>query len=220
MGLLTDELGLATIASALVGQEAVILARRLPTNYVPPTGHTPTVGTRTAWRPPVGPTFAAWGTPEQRQEWLDAVSPDDPGARTRLEHDLDLMRRRGYDLGLTDDQRSRLLRQLADLPDDPTALREFVASILNDAEPMETSTRGARKTYRVHSITAPVFDPDGIMLMSITIDGFRSPLKKQQLDAYATRLVGAVTELTQTLHGRLPADWPARTETPARRART
>jgi DNA-binding IclR family transcriptional regulator len=209
MGQLTDELDLGTFATTVVGNEVVVLARRLPPHYVSPTGHVPPVGSRTKWTPPVAPMFAAWGPAAQREQWLASAADD--ATRSRLELELGQMRQRGYDMTVADDTRSRILRSLAELPDDPTALRAFVTSLLDQAEQGNGAPAGGAQ--RIHAITAPAFGSDGTLLMSITIDGFRAAMRRRQAEEYAAHLLSAVSDLTVALQGRFPADWPARTGT-------
>jgi DNA-binding IclR family transcriptional regulator len=53
-------------------------------------------------------------------------------------------------------------------------------------------------------MTAPVFDADGEVALTLNLVGFRQPLPGAQVPAVGERLRDAGLRVTRTIHGRVP----------------
>jgi DNA-binding IclR family transcriptional regulator len=213
MEALTEELGLASIVTGLLNDETVILARRLPNEYRAPAGRVFDLGNRQPWAPPVGPAFAAWAAPEDTQRWLDRGFTGAADRRPYYEQRLGEIRRRGYDIALASDPRTRLLKAVMLLEDQASAdtrdaIRDLLDELDNDREPAEPSNSDQERL--VFHITAPVFGRNSDVVITLTLDGFHKPLANRDVRAIGERLLNSTERVTQAIHGRFPADWPRR----------
>ena len=59
-------------------------------------------------------------------------------------------------------------------------------------------------SYRVSVMTAPVFDGDGHVALTLNLVGFRQPLPGAEVPAMGERLREAGLRVTRTIHGRVP----------------
>jgi DNA-binding IclR family transcriptional regulator len=208
---LSDEVDLPCVVSGRIGDETVVFARRLPSHYRDRPA--PPIGRRIRWAPPIGPTFAAWAPAELQEMWLSRVEPDAPEDQAHYQRVLREIRKRGYDLGLESDARSRLLRAISSLEGTPDArqLREIVDDLLEDMSRGEGSGAGlGRPTtkHMVQSMIAPVFDRAGNVVITLTIDGFPGPLQTREINRYADILLDHAGQVTRAIHGVFPEDWP------------
>jgi DNA-binding IclR family transcriptional regulator len=217
---LSEDLGLAAIVSGRVGDEMVVLARRLPPGYVPPSGRPPTIGTRSAWAPPIGAIFTAWADESVQRAWLDRTDETHRGERREhYEARLEEIRQRGYEVGLVHDSRSRLLRAVrnADEAANPQELRQLVMDLLDHLQDDDgVAASGAGGKQMLYSITAPVFGSGGDVVISITIDGFSKPLGRREIERYGNRLAHSADQVTRAIHGQFPTGWPAAKSVPAK----
>ena len=215
MEVLTEELGLASIVTALLNDETVILARRLPNDYRAPAGRVFDVGNRQSWAPPVGTTFAAWAGPEDTQRWLDRSFNGATDRRPYYERRLGEIRRRGYDIGLASDPRTRLLKAVMLLedqasPDARDAIRELLDDLDHDREETQAELGRSGEEHLVFHITAPIFGRNGDVVITLTLDGFDKPMANRDIRAIGERLLNSTDRVTNAIHGRFPTDWPRR----------
>ena len=143
------------------------------------------LGQRQPLIPPMGALFAAWEDQQQQEEWIEAAQPN-AEQREELRDTLSRVRERGWSLGLESEGHRRFndaVKRIAPEGATPEQLREMadIASAINiqDSEPTNLISG---QTYKVRSISAPVFDPAGHVTMMLTLFGFRDMTKEEILE--------------------------------------
>jgi flavin reductase (DIM6/NTAB) family NADH-FMN oxidoreductase RutF/DNA-binding IclR family transcriptional regulator len=118
--------------------------------------------------PPTGSVFAAWLGEEALDEWLLGSAPD----ASALAHkaSLELVRRRGYSIGLLSDAQRKIDHFLnavaAGSKNVPTInVRDLTAQLNFDPPDLDDET-----LRKVFWISAPVFDRDGKVVMALTLN--------------------------------------------------
>ena len=199
---LSAELGLQCLASAAIGTDIVILGRAgTPT----PLGFSVEVGQRLPLVPPLGTVFVAWSPPEEIDAWLRRLGASaGEDELTRYREAVATVRRRGYSVALEAAAHARLGRALADVAAGAgaSALREEVLRLvaeLGHEEYILGELTGAAR-YQVNHLAAPVRDPDGRVVLALTLVGFRDRIDAAELAPLGRRLVaeaGAVERAMQ-----------------------
>lgn len=143
---------------------------------------------------PFGRDFLAWSGADTRRAWLEAIGQPDPGLRQRMTAVLQEIRNRGYvverltreyvrvytalralsDNGEIDTITTQLARAFADL----TTIDVLAAEMEDEA------------VHSVATISAPITDDDGAVVMSVTAAVFGT------LDSDAIRTLGAKVRRT------------------------
>jgi DNA-binding IclR family transcriptional regulator len=207
MRTLSEELGLEVLASAAVDWEIVILARA---GTPLPLGASVPLGQRLPIVPPIGSVFVAWADDHDVDEWLRRVGPD--ATPEELEHhrsSLAAVRERGYAVALEADAREQLGDALAHLAGDARAAKvrgviERVIAELSHEEYL-LGDLDRRATYRVNTMGAPVFGPDGDVVLALFLVGFRGRLTGAGIEEHGNRLLQATRTVTKSLHGVEPS---------------
>jgi flavin reductase (DIM6/NTAB) family NADH-FMN oxidoreductase RutF/DNA-binding IclR family transcriptional regulator len=195
---LAQELHVECVASAVLGEEMVLVARAgtlaseaLPTD----------VGRRIPFVPPLGTAFVAWASPPARQAWLDRLGrAPDPEARVVLEHTLATVRRRGFSIGRDVAWHARAARLLSTEPtagteaDTAEQMRALIRTLPPDYESPDASADAD-----VRTVSMPVFGPQHsvVLVLSVTVAG-RSGLGAD-LEETVSRLGAASTAVTAAL---------------------
>jgi DNA-binding IclR family transcriptional regulator len=193
---LSDELGVQTVASAVLGEEMILLAR---TGKPEPMGVSVQIGARVPLVPPLGTAFLAWAPAAEVETWLRRLGPEaSDGELERYRLALDTVRRRGYTIGLDADARVRLGRAIEEHGDPRGAIED-----LGHAEYILTELESA-PAYRLSLMAAPVFGSDGRVALTLTLFGFRQPLRADEVPRYAKRLLEATANVTRAIAGREP----------------
>ncbi len=199
MAELSEEFDLQCLASqALVRDdgvdEIVILAA---TGSRRPLGIDIQPGQRMPLRPPLGSVFVAWAGAEEIDRWLGNLGPKATKADfARYREALEVVRERGYSVGLGGDEQQRMVEQLGRGESGngaPAGAEEYALTELAD-----------EAAYRVNHIGAPVFDARGRVTLALFLIGFQGQIPAREVPAYAKRLVEAAGEVTDALHGRAP----------------
>lgn len=202
MRALSDRLDLECLATAVIGDEMVVLARAgRPRGLA---GTVP-VGQRLPLTPPLGSVFMAWAEDEEVERWL-ARAPDGETERHRLA--LHHVRERGYAVGLEPDPTATLGQALAHLSGEarPTRVRSVVAQLLEELgqdEYMLTTVEPAH-SYRVNHVVAPVFGPEGRVELALSLFGFPGRITGDELADLADQLRAATRTVTKSIHGSEP----------------
>lgn len=196
MARLSRELDLEIVASTAIGGQIVILAsagtpRPLGINVQP--------GLRMPLVPPLGTVFVAWSGPRAIDAWLNRLGPDaSEEDLDRYRRALEVVRRRGYSVGLGGDEQQRMVESIASAggsgrraPSAPG--EEYALDELADGAP-----------YRLNHIGAPVFGPDGQVALALFLIGFRGQIAADEVPRYAQRLVEEAAEVTAGLRGVVP----------------
>jgi DNA-binding IclR family transcriptional regulator len=111
--------------------------------------------------------------------------------RERYRRAVDVVRDRGYSVGLTPPG-ERLVRTMEQ---SVKGLRDEYALV-----ELDSSAR-----YRVNHIGAPVFGPRGEVALALFLIGFHGQIPAEQVPQLAERLVAAAGRVTKAIHGVEPA---------------
>jgi len=199
MEALAEELEVECVASAVVGDEMVLIARAgslrsatLPT----------AVGRRIPFEPPMGTAFVAWASGAARQAWIDRLgAAKTPETVEALDRTLAEVREAGYSVG----RGTRWHRQAAQVlsreqPDsarDETAqqMHKLIAMLPPDYESPRVDADDVR------TVSTPVLGPQGgvVLVLSVTVAGRRT--LATDLPWTVERLKAAAAAVTKALEG-------------------
>jgi DNA-binding IclR family transcriptional regulator len=203
---LSRELGMEVAVTAAAGSDIVFLAR---SGRPQARGLPVHPGQRVPLTPPLGTTFLAWADEVDVITWLQRAPVSTIPAE--LEHyraALDVVRRRGYSIGLEASARKGLGDSLDHLADEPraegvrTAIAESIAELGHAPYQLEhVDTEGC---YDVSTIAAPVFDASGTVPLSITLVGLPPATSGRDVLAYGERVRDCGLIVTKQTHGSVP----------------
>ncbi|MGE2716450.1 flavin reductase family protein [Mycolicibacterium litorale] len=159
------------------------------------------VGTDLPFVPPNGSALAAWREPAAIEEWVK-VLPE--SARAAQRRRLEVVRKRGYSLGLISEAQREFASALDELARDPLTpagdgLTELATRLSYDPEVLDDEIRRA-----VRVVAVPVFDADGAAALALTLYGFTEPDAHGGIDAIIERACETSRAATKKLGGRLP----------------
>lgn len=185
-----------SLAASLIERDVVVLA----TTSRPGSGLSPTaVGQRIPFVAPFGALWLAWDERPDIQGWVDGLG----GAATEpalesYRRTVSRVRDRGWSIGLGDPAHSEL-EDLLVRSSDPAQresleprVRELSAQIGSQYEPEDLA---AGVTYDVRNISAPVFDSDGDVVLTLTLYSFARRLTRNEIETYALALREACTRI-------------------------
>jgi DNA-binding IclR family transcriptional regulator len=209
---LSERLDAEVVASVVVGEEIVIVARA---------GRSGTgrlwVGARLPLVPPLGTVFLAWSGDATIEAWLRRVGPSVTDADLdRYRRAVAAVRERGYSVALEAEARERLGQVLAELADHPGpdlraaldgAVDDLGHAVYNLVDEQVASTVGDDPAARavVQNIVTPVFGRRGEVVLALTIDAFAEPLDVSDVPRYASALLRSARAVTAATRGRAPA---------------
>lgn len=197
---LSSDLGLGCVASARVGDDMLILAVTGPPQ---PFGSRAHVGERLPIAPPLGLAFIAWADPATIEDYLDASGRTLTAAERRhYSEALELVRERGYGVVLDSSTRRRLselMLRSRNVEDSRRhhELDEILVELALDDYALIGGAEDAE--YAVTALTAPVFTPDGDVILVLTIVGFSGPVRADALPRYAARMFEATSAIQATM---------------------
>lgn len=193
------ESGGQCIASTRLGDELIVAA-----SAGQATGAVPSipVGRRLPFAPPLGSTFAAWSSEDQIDSWMGGRA--DEGTRKAYRAALQKVRDRGFAVALL---KAGSLRALAERFDDrrdgpgshSADIEEFVRGFEVDPSSMSSELGPA-----VRMISAPIFDGDGRVVLSLTLQGFPPPSGEPTVRRYVDSLLDGARRITAALGGPRP----------------
>jgi DNA-binding IclR family transcriptional regulator len=197
---LSHDLGLGCLASARVGDDMLMLAVTGPPQ---PFGSRVQVGERVPIAPPLGLAFIAWAGPATIEHYLDLSGRKLTVAeRRQYAEALALVRERGYGVVLDSSTRHRLvgvLRSSGEL-DDSRRQHELDEILVELALDDYALLRGGDDAeYAVTALTAPVFTPDGEVILVLTLVGFSGPIRADELPRYAARMFEATAAIQSAM---------------------
>lgn len=192
---LADELGVRCVASTLRGDDIVILevaGRERPFRTSIQAGH------RLPFVPPVGTVFIAWGTEAETERWLDRAGDDVTGStRATYRAALEAVRRRGCSLSLDGPARQRLETALGD--DQPGAVADAVHDLVREKYFLLDLDK--RADYELSFLAAPVFGPDGRVVLAVTVYDLPPTSSAADVEALIARVLGTTRAITAVLGG-------------------
>lgn len=206
MRLLAEECACECVASVVVADEIVLVALA---GRPRARGADVRVGQRVPMIPPLGPVFIAWAGDEMVERWLDALGPaGDAAERAHYRAALASVAERGFSVGLESGARARVGRVLAERaglaaggPPDPQ-VTSLIAALRHDYEVVELDV-----THRhpISNIAAPVFGPEGHVVLALTLHGFGTVMDEEATRRTAERLLSTTALVTRRTGGRAPA---------------
>jgi DNA-binding IclR family transcriptional regulator len=203
---LAAELGLEVTVTARAGTEIVFVAMAGPRQPHGPVLH---AGQRVPLVPPLGSVFLAWAPPADVEAWVQRAADTLSAAELdEVRRSLEVVRARGYDIALEAPARRSLEEALAVQAGAP--LDELRLSLEDAIAKLGHATYrilsvDPNRSYEVAMITAPVFGPDGDVLVALTIVGLPPKLRGRVALDYAERLRGIALVVTKESHGRIPS---------------
>jgi flavin reductase (DIM6/NTAB) family NADH-FMN oxidoreductase RutF/DNA-binding IclR family transcriptional regulator len=174
METLAGRLGCDCLAGARSGEEFVILASAGPgkTQWI-----SSAVGQRVPAAEPFGRTAMAWAHDADIERW---IATSDTLTRTEAYAMLDRIRARGYSVSV--------------------GTGEFgtaaPSSAVRDAMDPGSEALGERAEEKVHSISAPVFGPDGTAALVLSLYGLPPELDAGGVERCATELLAATRQIS------------------------
>ena len=202
MEAVAEELDVECVASAVVGEEMVLVARAgTLRSEVLPTA----VGLRIPFEPPMGTAFVAWAGEAAQKAWFDRLGKDaDPDAVARLRRTLEEVRDAGYSVARGHRWHSEaaevLTREVPDRRRDETAqeMHRLITSLPADYESPQVAADDVR------TVNTPVFGPGGsvVLVLSVTVAGHRS--LAGDLSSTVAQIKAAAAAVTKALDGESP----------------
>ncbi len=201
---LSEELGLECHAGIQVDDEILVVAR---TGARQPFGLGVEAGQRLPLVPPLGTPYVAWSGRAAIDAYLRRAARDRrPAQLERYRRAIEAVRRRGYSVALDAETRQRFGELAAKLADHPGAdlrpLEEAATELLGD-DYLLLELEGAAR-YDVTGISAPVFGPDGSVVLVVGVVGFGRGLPASRIPEVAGRVSGTTALITGDLGGALP----------------
>jgi len=145
-------------------------------------------------RPPFGAAAVAWGGPERADGWLAHAAPE---ARDGYRRALAAIRRRGF---VVEAPGTRLHDVVAHLGAAGRPLAELADQLARELDEGALPARiQATRRYLVSSVNAPVFDPDGRVVLILAVLGLPGVLTGREVNAVGQRVTRATTALTSAI---------------------
>jgi DNA-binding IclR family transcriptional regulator len=148
-------------------------------------------GVRLPFIAPFGREFVAWAPPADRTAWIDAAGPVNDVFRTRISKVLNEIQSRGYGIERLSDPLLRVYTALQALDDggmrDPISARLAAALAELTIVDVLRSEFVEAESCALATISAPIFDGGGTVVMSVSAQPYR------RLSAREVRDVGART---------------------------
>lgn len=209
MAKLTAELDLQCVATALVGDELMSLAK---------TGDTPAdqgirhVGERRPFVPPLGLGHVAWSTPERIDAYLAKIASRsarrDAEMRAHMRKSLSAIRSRGYALAANGPAMKSVWQVIWEYATHFenerywAQMHRLLGALSNDE--LQLLSLDQAGSLRLAYLSAPVFSPAGEVLLSISLSGFTRKLDARAVTRLAERVCAAAANVTNASHGRMP----------------
>ena len=196
MGKLAKELDRGAVALVRAGSDALCIARAGPRRArIDP----PEVGQRIPIMAPLVSVFAAWGSEEAVEQWLQRGSPA-PADQARARESLERVRARGYSVALEVPSRRRLGGLIADLAEQPHSerLREQLHETIGELGRSSFQlSESDGQPHSISTITAPVFDRHGEVCVAISLQVFARALDADGIAAIGDPLVDMTRALSR-----------------------
>ncbi|MGO4691946.1 flavin reductase [Glaciibacter sp. 2TAF33] len=172
------------------------------------TAQAPTrVGQRVPFMPPLGGVFAAWGDDSLRETWLGRLGPDATPEQIDAQRGApDRIRACGYSiaLGHTRGERLESLSTRVNLKEpgvSAEALKTVIREVTGGYNAEDVSDT---EQHELRSLSAPVFGPDGRVVLTLTLWGPPGTIPKTRIDELAQLLIGTAAAATTAVGGAVP----------------
>jgi len=203
--LLADELDAEVGLTAVAGRDVIFLARRGPEPLAASIGYP---GDRSPLLAPIGAVFMAWADDGAITAWLERASLD-------ARH-VDLYRRvlteirgRGFSVPMPPIGADAVADAMTRLREEPTAddAEQQLTEALQKADEMLLLLDELSGFDEVvfKTVAAPIFDPIGRVLLSLSITGPEHPVRVDRVLQLGQRLVQSAGIATRQARGRVPS---------------
>ena len=206
MAQLTAELGLQCVATAVVDDELLSLAK---TGNPPADQGIRRVGERRPFIPPLGLGHIAWSRPELIDAYLArGAGHGDEQLRAFMLSALEVIRKRGYAMAANGPAVKSVWQVIwehaANFRDESywAQMRSLLGELSRDE--LQLLTLEHIGPVRLAYLSAPVFSPAGEVVLSISMSGFADDLDAAAVSRYVERLRTAAANVTSETHGRVP----------------
>jgi DNA-binding IclR family transcriptional regulator len=196
---LADRLDLSCSATIVDGGEMVVLDIIGDTQ---PTHVRHRIGARIPLLPPVGTVFRAWGSTEEVLNWLDQMDAHYGGDRASHLKSISDIRSRGYSVGGEQDLHIELDTAIKTISDDDSDSRQLAVAMIIADRLRNRSPEDGGET--VNYISAPVFGPEGDVVMSVNLFGRPGQIRRADVDRIASELLVTTDSITRRTGGVLP----------------
>jgi DNA-binding IclR family transcriptional regulator len=201
--ILASELDVETGVSSVAGGDVILLARRGPEPATPGLGYP---GERTAMLAPFGAVFMAWDEATAVDEWL-ARGGFRGKAADFYRGVLADIRARGFSVPL-DAVTPAVRAALVEMRNEPTGpgAEQRLAEALRGAPEGVLSLEGRSSADQVdfRTVAAPVFDPIGRVILSLSVSGPGHRVRVQAVIDLGRRVAQAASIATRQARGRSP----------------
>jgi DNA-binding IclR family transcriptional regulator len=167
------------------------------------------VGQTVPMAPPFGAAFVAWSDEARIEAWLAGAGAMSDEQREHYLAALRTVQERGYSVTLEIRSPERLAVALRRLRAQAYRTGAAVAEhhLLNQLlqEEYVIPDDDVPGKHRIEQVSAPVFDDQGDVALTLGLAGFAHDLTLEQLAGYVAPLLSATARLTARLGGRRPA---------------
>lgn len=191
-------------AISLVRDELVLTAAagHAKTNLAPTR-----VGQRVPFMPPLGGVFAAWGSAQLQERWISRLGAEaTPSELAGHRQALDRVRARGCSIALGHN-RGELLESLStrmNLRDPAVSAETLQRGIRDVSDGYNIGTIADSEAHELRSLSAPVFGPDGRVVLSLTLWGPPGTVSAAYIDELSQRLIDTAAAATAAVGGAIP----------------
>lgn len=194
--------GMVTVVNLLAGDETRVAS---VFDFGPPVGLRARAGESIALVPPFGAAFVAWDD-DAVETWLRrAVPPLKPVELRRYRAAIEAVRRRGYSVSVPTERQQEFadaLERLVGQPDDDEPRRRRDQAVRSMAHSDYLAAEiDADKPVRLTQISAPVFDVDGDVEVTIMLLGPNHDVTASDITALGELVAAAAAEATRDIGG-------------------
>jgi DNA-binding IclR family transcriptional regulator len=207
--LLARELGAEIGVTAIAGRDVIFVARRSgPTALAASIGYP---GDRSPLLAPIGAIFMAWADDEAVAEWL-ARAELAPRLADSYREILSEIRERGFSVPLPPIGSPAVQDAMHRVRNEPTDrdAEHHLADVLQQGDEMLVALDRLSGSDELvfKTIAAPIFDPLGRVLLSLSITGPEHAVTVDEIRRLGHRLAQAAAVATRHVRGRAPGEQP------------
>ena len=201
---LAEELDAEVRLTALAGRDVIFLARRGPETLDATSGYP---GDRSPLLAPLGAVFMAWADDTEVTAWLERASLGAEHAEF-YRGVLAETRSRGFSVPMQAMAEPAIADAISRVREEPTAddAEQHLADVLQQTDEMLVVFAELSPADKVvfKTVAAPIFDPIGRVLLSLSITGPEHPVRVDEVLELGRRLVRSAAVATRQARGRVP----------------
>ncbi|GAA2444251.1 helix-turn-helix domain-containing protein [Actinomadura vinacea] len=201
---LAKELDAEVGVTAIAGRDVIFLARRGPEPLAPSIGYP---GDRSPLLAPIGAVFMAWADDDTVTAWLERAGIAGPLAGLYRDV-LAETRARGFSIPMPAIASPAVTAAMARVRSEPTDedAEQHLTEVLQKTDEMLLPFDGLPPSDEIvfKTIAAPIFDPIGRVLLSLSLSGPEHPLRVGQVLDLGHRLAQSAAIATRQARGRAP----------------